>query len=94
MALALYLITTIVLLLIWNRGVQRTSVAALIVLVALPLLFTGRAMFTNRVYAPADLSFMQPPLHDYARDYGVEQPHNILLSDLHAQILPWQRAVR
>lgn len=94
MALALYLLTTIVLLLVWSRCVQRTSVAAAIVLVALPLLFTGRALFTNRVYAPADLSFMQPPLRDYAADYGVEKPHNILLSDLHAQIIPWQRAVR
>ncbi|HYH07754.1 MAG TPA: YfhO family protein [Thermoanaerobaculia bacterium] len=94
MSLALYLATTIVLLFVWSRFVQRTSVAAAIVLVALPLLFTGRALFTNRVYAPADISFMAEPLHDYARDYGVETPHNILLSDLHCQILPWQRAVR
>jgi hypothetical protein len=94
MALALYLVVTAALLFVWSRFVQRISIAAAIVLVALPLLFTGRAMFTNRVYAPADLSFMQEPLRAHATDYGVEKPHNILLSDLHCQILPWQRAVR
>ncbi|HEX2062037.1 MAG TPA: YfhO family protein, partial [Thermoanaerobaculia bacterium] len=94
MSLALYLATTFVLLFVWSRFVQRTSVAAALVLIALPLLFTGRALLTNRVYAPVDISFMAEPLRDYAKDYGVETPHNILLSDLHCQIIPWQKAVR
>jgi len=79
---------------LWGRYLQRVSVGAALVLVALPLVFTGRAMFTGRVYAPIDLSFTAGPLRDHARDFGVEQPHNIALSDLHCQIIPWQQAVR
>lgn len=94
MALALYLVTSLALLTLWSRRVQRVSVAAAVVLVALPLLFTGRALLTNRVYAPVDLSFMADPLKSHAREYGVETPHNILLSDLHCQIIPWKMAVR
>jgi hypothetical protein len=93
-ALALYLLTAIAILLLWDRGIQRVPRGVAIVLVLLPLLFTGRAMLTNRIYAPADISFAAEPLRDYANDYGVATPHNIQLSDLHAQILPWQRAVR
>ncbi len=51
-------------------------------------------MLTNRVYAPLDLPFTAEPLRDYARDFGVETPHDIALSDLHCQIIPWQKAVR
>src|SRR5688572_29104357 len=50
LALALYLIVTAALSTLWSRFVQRVSVGAAIALVALPLVFTGRAMFTNRVY--------------------------------------------
>jgi hypothetical protein len=80
--------------LLWDRFVQRVSVAAAIVLVVLPLLFTGRALLTGRTLVPADLSFMAEPLRAYAHDYGVETPHELGLSDLHCQIVPWQRAVR
>lgn len=94
MALALYLFVTAILTTLWSRFVQRVSVAAAIAIIAMPLVFTGRAMFTNRVYAPIDLPFTAPPLSDYARDFGVEKPHDIAISDLHAQIIPWQKAVR
>jgi hypothetical protein len=94
MAFVLYLVTTIGILAAWNRWVQPVSRAMAIALIALPLLFTGRAILTNRVYAPVDISFMAEPLHGYARDFGVEKPHDIRLSDLHCQIIPWQKAVR
>ncbi|MFL6248471.1 MAG: YfhO family protein, partial [Thermoanaerobaculia bacterium] len=94
MALLLYLIIAIAILLLWDWRVQRVPRVAAIVLVLMPLVFTGRAMLTNRIYAPVDIAFLAEPLHDYAADYGVASPHNIQLSDLHAQILPWQRAVR
>ena len=94
MALVLYLIVTALLSTLWSRFVQRVSVGAAIALVALPLVFTGRAMLTNRVYAPLDLPFTAEPLRDYARDFGVEKPHDIALSDLHCQMIPWQKAVR
>ena len=93
-ALVLYLATSIAIVLLWDRFVQRVSLAAAIVLVVLPLLFTGRALLTGRTVVPADLSFMAEPLHAYARDYSVETPHELGLSDLHCQIVPWQRAVR
>jgi Bacterial membrane protein YfhO len=94
LALLLYLATTIAILLLWDRAIAPVPRAAAIVLILLPLLFTGRALLTGRTLAPADLAFTAEPLHDYARDYGVEQPHEAGLSDLHSQIIPWQRAVR
>lgn len=94
MSLALYLATALVIALVWSRCVQRVPLFAAIVLIVLPLVFTGKAMLTNRVYAPLDLPFTAEPLRDYARDFGVERPHDIALSDLHCQIIPWQRAVR
>jgi hypothetical protein len=94
LALALYLLVAAALSTLWSRFVQRVSVGAAIALVALPLVFTGRAMFTGRVYAPLDLPFTAEPLRDYAKDFGVEKPHDIALSDLHCQIIPWQKAVR
>lgn len=94
MALLLYLATSIAILLLWDRFIQRVSQAAAIVLVVLPLLFVGRALLTGRTVVPADLSFMAEPLRAYAGDYGVETPHELGLSDLHCQIVPWHRAVR
>lgn len=93
MAFALYLATTAALAATWTR-LQRISLAAAIALIALPLLPTGRAILTGRTLAPVDISFAADPLHQYAREYGVETPHNIHLSDLHCQIIPWQKAVR
>jgi hypothetical protein len=92
--LLLYLATTAAIAYAWSRFVQRVSVAAVVVLIAMPLVFTGRAMFTGRVYAPLDLPFTAEPLRDYAADLGLERPHEIALSDLHCQIIPWQKAVR
>ena len=94
MALLLYLGTTLLLLYAWNRRVQRVSLAAAIALVLLPTVFTGRALYTGRVYAPIDLAFQYEPLKAHAAEFGVETPHNIALSDLHAQMIPWQKAVR
>jgi hypothetical protein len=93
-ALVLYLATSIAIVLLWDRFIQRVSIVAAIVLMLMPLLFTGRALLTGRTLAPADLAFMAEPLHAYARDYRVETPHELGLSDLHCQIVPWQRAVR
>ncbi|MEO8034117.1 MAG: YfhO family protein, partial [Acidobacteriota bacterium] len=93
-ALLLYLLTTIVIVAIWHRYVQPVSRAATIVLVLLPLCFTGRALLTGRVYAPIDLPFQSEPLKDYAHDYGTEHGHNGTVSDLYSQIIPWRYAVR
>ncbi len=94
LALLLYLATSVAILLWWDRFVQRVSYVAAIVLIALPLSFTGRAMLVGRTLAPVDIAFAAEPLRDYASDYGIGVPHERGLSDLHCQILPWQRAVR
>jgi hypothetical protein len=93
-ALLLYLATTIALIACWRRLVQPMSRTAAIVLVLLPLCFTGRALLTGKVYAPIDLPFMSEPLNAYAAEFGVPKVHNGTLSDLYCQIIPWRSAVR
>ena len=93
-AVVLYAATTLIVFALWNRFVQPLSRGAALVLLLLPLLFTGRALLTGRAYSPADLLFLDPPFDSHARDYGVETPHNGLLGDLAWQIVPWQRGVR
>ncbi len=78
----------------WRRFVQPVSRTAAIVLVLLPLCFTGRALLTGRVYAPIDLPYMSEPLNAYAAEFGVPKAHNGTLSDLYCQIIPWRSAVR
>ena len=93
-AVILYVVATLAILLIWDRWVQRVTILAALVLVLLPLCFTGRALLSGRVYAPIDLQYMSEPLKDYAPDVGIEPVHNGTLSDLYMQIIPWQHAVR
>jgi hypothetical protein len=88
MALLWFLLVGSALLYVWSACVQRLSRAAALALLLLPMLFTGRALFTNRVYAPIDLHFQYEPFRN-----GLA-PHNRALSDLHCQIIPWQQAVR
>lgn len=87
MALALYLAVTVAIALLLRRLVSR---AAAMVLIAMPLVFTAPAMFTNRTYAPLDLVHAGPP-------FGTIHPnavHNSILTDVSHQIIPWNLAVR
>ncbi|HEX3108400.1 MAG TPA: YfhO family protein [Thermoanaerobaculia bacterium] len=93
-AVVLYLATTLIVFALWNRLVQPLSRGVALVLVLLPACITGRALITGNVYGPADLAFMAQPLKTYAAKYGINGVHNGLLSDLYAQIWPWQSAVR
>lgn len=93
-AILLYLATTIAVIALWNRLVQRISRTAAIVLILLPMCFTGRALLMGRVYAPTDLPFMSEPLDAYAAEFNVPKVHNGTLSDLYCQIIPWRSAVR
>jgi len=92
-ALALYVAVAAALLFAWQRFVK-TSRAAALALLLLPMLFTGRALLTNRVYAPIDLPFQYAPLASHAAQFGIGKPHEIALSDLAIQIIPWQQALR
>ena len=94
MALALYLFVTAAILTLWSRRMATISVAAAIALALLPMTFTGRALLTNRVYAPIDIPFQYDPLRSRAEELGVATPHNLGPSDLPTQMIPWQKAVR
>ena len=87
MALALYLAVAVALCALLRRLIPWRS--ALIV-IALPLVFTAPAIFTNRAYAPLDLIHTAPP-------FGSIHPnavHNSILTDVSHQIIPWNVAVR
>ncbi|HEX6085528.1 MAG TPA: YfhO family protein [Thermoanaerobaculia bacterium] len=94
LAIVLYAAATLVLIAVWRRFVMPVGRTAAIVLILLPLCFTGRALLTGRVYAPIDLPFLSEPLNNYAKEYGVEKPYHPGLSDLYMQMMPWQSAVR
>jgi hypothetical protein len=57
MAFLVYAVVASALLWLWSRYVQRLSRGAALALLLLPLVFTGRALLTDRVYAPLDLSY-------------------------------------
>lgn len=90
----LYAVTTVALIVAWRRFVQPVDARAALALCLLPLCFTGGALLTGRVYAPIDLPYRSEPLRDYAADHGVARSHNGRLSDLYAQMIPWQHTVR
>ncbi len=72
-------------------AVSRTAAAAVI---SLPFCFTGRALLTGRVYAPIDVGYLFEPLASLASKVGVEHVANPMLSDVYAQFLPWNAALR
>ncbi|MBC7978096.1 MAG: YfhO family protein [Myxococcales bacterium] len=95
MALALYLLVTGALLVAWHRWVTPLTRMAAIVIVALPLFFTGPALVTNRAYGPYDLLYIVEPFLAYGKDYGAKPGiHNQILLDLFMQLAPWQHQVR
>ena len=65
-----------------------------VILVLLPLAFTGRALLTGRVYAPIDLPYGAEPLSWMKQEYGIGQGHNGVLSDVYSHNIPWKYAVR
>ena len=62
----------------------------ILVLVALPLVFTAPAVFTGRSYAPLDLLYTSEPFASYAQ----VAVRNSVLTDVSHQIVPWNLAVR
>jgi len=57
-AVVLYVATTLIVFALWNRFVQPIPRAGAFVLLLLPTLFTGRALFTGRVYDASDFGYM------------------------------------
>src|SRR5437763_4575589 len=72
-------------------AVSRSASAAVI---GLPFCFTGRALLTGKVYAPIDVGYLFEPLASLATKVGVEHVTNPTLSDVYAQFLPWNAALR
>ncbi len=83
----LYLAVTVGIAALLRRLIPRT---AAIVLIAMPLVFTGPALFTGRTYAPLDLLYMSEPFASAAS----VQVRNSVLTDISHQIIPWNVAVR
>jgi hypothetical protein len=76
------------------RRVAPLSWRAAAALLLLPLCFTGRAMLTGRVYAPLDLAYTKEPLASVAQQVGITHTVNPALSDVYAQFIPWNVALR
>lgn len=89
-----YCLAALCLLWLGSRHLLHISWSARIVLLLLPLCFTGKALLTPAVYAPIDLPFQAQPLAALRPVHGIGSPHNPMLSDLAAQIIPWRTVVR
>ena len=94
MALLLYAATAALLLYGVHRRLTSLSRPAALLLFLIPLVFTGPALLTNRVYGPVDHPWEFVPLNWMKDDAGVETAHNGYLSDVSLQMIPWRAAVR
>jgi hypothetical protein len=94
MTVVLYLLTAAALLFLVHACVTRLTSGAALALLLLPLVFTGRALMTGRVYAPVELAYTTEPLYAYAAEAGAPAPQNRMLSDITFQMIPWRAALR
>jgi len=94
MAAVLYFVTAAALLALAHRFARPLTRCAALALLLLPLCFTGRALLTNRIYAPVEMPYIAHPLSDRAAQFGVGQPHNGRLADIAFQMIPWREATR
>jgi len=86
------IIATCLLVLVRRAGYVSSRIA--VALLLLPLLFTARALLTGRVYGPVDVAYQSEPLASMARSAGVTSIVDPSLSDVTAQFIPWNAAVR
>jgi hypothetical protein len=94
MSLLLYLTVALLLLWIAHRALMPLSRVAMLVLILLPMCVTGKALLSGGVFGPVDLPYFTEPLRDMRVPLGVAKPHNGMLSDLYAQMIPWRKAVQ
>ncbi|HEV7428011.1 MAG TPA: YfhO family protein [Thermoanaerobaculia bacterium] len=94
MSFLLYLTVALLLLWIAHRALLPLSRIAVIALILLPMCITGKALLTGGVFGPVDLPYFTEPLRDMRVPLGVAKPHNGMLSDLYAQMIPWRKAVQ
>jgi hypothetical protein len=77
-----------------HRHVTTLSRRAASILILLPLLFTGPALLTGRVYAPIDLPYLTNPLKVHKAEHGITTFGNGMLSDVYSLNIPWKYAAR
>jgi hypothetical protein len=66
-----------------------------LVIALLPLLFTGRALTTGRIFAPIDVLFNGEPFLPLKAEHGIPaHARTPLLSDVSSSMIPWHQAVR
>lgn len=65
----------------------------LAILLALPLILFASVVFGNRTLLPADNLTAVEPYRSIAAQYGVDIPHNQLLSDLVLENYPWKKFI-
>ncbi|GAC1437159.1 MAG: hypothetical protein NVSMB68_09080 [Thermoanaerobaculia bacterium] len=94
MVVFFYAGTAAILLALSDRLVTRLRRSSAAALILLPLLFTGRAVLTDRIYAPVEMAYLAQPLRDHAAASGVGAPHNGAISDIAFQMIPWREATR
>lgn len=78
-----------------HRWITPISRHARLALFILPLLVTGRALFTGGVYGPIDLSYDVEPLSSLAADIRINPLlTNPTMTDVQRLMIPWKAAVR
>ena len=65
-----------------------------VALVALPLLFAGKALLTGGVLGPLDIAYQAYPLKALSAEVGIEGVRSPILADVVMQNIPWQVGVR
>jgi len=94
MSAALYLTTAIALLYAVHRWVSPLRRLPAVVLLILPVMFTGKALLVDGLYGPFHLPYDVPPLLYERAQQGVGPAYNGMISDLYTQIIPYRKAVR
>lgn len=91
--IALYAFSVALALLLAGRAAGSIPARSALLLALLPLILTGPALLTGRVFAPIDLPYGAPPLASLASApvAGVQNP---TLSDIACLNIPWKYATR
>ena len=87
LAALLYFATELALLALARRFVLPFSHVAAVVLLLLPLTFTGRALLTGRIMAPVDIQYLSAP-------FPPRTPYDAEMLDVATQMVPWRAALR
>src|SRR4051794_20467466 len=87
LAALLYFATALALLALARRFVLPFSRVAAVVLLLLPLTFTGRALLTGRIMAPVDIQYLSAP-------FPPRTPYDAEMLDVATQMVPWRAALR